>query len=477
VRDQAPRPSGEPAIPALRTDIEFRPLRDGRIEIRDPHLLQVLMVDGDDFRVAQAFDGRLGPRGIEQKLKGEDRRVSRRRVLTVADDFEELRLLDTPEVRDAEPQHENVSPYTTLGGRKGLEVLPVAEPGATWTCHGCGHCCHGLAVELSPEEEARIDARLYPDILGSEPFYEDAFIEPDQPTKRVLRQQEDRDEACIFLSPEGLCHVHARQGIEAKPNACQLFPYMVVAMPRRPPRLGVRVNCHSMYKSFDQGPKLSTHAEHVLRVLATKGPGTEIHKAPTKVEFFGREMTLQRYEEILSVLRDSIAKDGLTAETLARFDLRYLGGRAGKSRQRFGARMLAYMVEEKGGPVPIESGAYGDQVRRIPRGKRAYEAMSLGLAAPEIRPRVAAFFTRQIGHVLYGLGTLNAPDGGYGLLSLILGIEAAMHAAGKSLDLEMANLAFDAFTSPLLESLEHLWPILEAIEPRYVKGLKKEMDR
>jgi hypothetical protein len=134
------------------------------------------------------------------------------------------------------------------------------------------------------------------------------------------------------------------------------------------------------------------------------------------------------------------------------------------------------MVQEKEGPVPIESGAYGDLVRRLPRGKKAYEAMAAGLPAPDLRPRVAAFLTRQIGHVLYSFGTLNAPDGGYGLVALILGVEAAMHAAGKSLDLEMANLAFDAFTSPLLETLEHLWPIFEAVDPRYTKRLKKEMD-
>jgi Fe-S-cluster containining protein len=476
------RPHVERAIPPLRREIEHRDMRDGRVEVRDPRLLQVLMVDGEDFRVAQAFDGELGPLGLEKKLKqlangaaARLGRLSRARIARIEEDFKELRLLDTPEVRKAEPERENVSPYTLLGGRRGLDVLPVAEAGATWTCHGCGHCCHGLAVELSKEEEARIDASRYRDILGDEPFYEDTFIEPDQPEKRVLRQREDRNGACIFLSPEGLCYVHARQGMEHKPNACQLFPYTVVHMPRQAPRLGVRVNCHSMYKSYVEGPELQEQAQHVLRVLSTHGAGTDTHKAPQKVEVFGKDVSLKAFLSELDLIQATLAELGLGREALARIDKQHLGGRVAKSRTRFGARMLAYLIHEKDGPVPIESGGYGDQLRRIPRGRRAFLAMAEDAPLPTLQPDVAAFFRRQIGHTLYVLGPLNAPDGGYGLVALVLGLEAAIHAVGRSRDLAMANLAFDVFTSPLLETMEHLWPIFEAVDPRYVKRLKKEM--
>jgi hypothetical protein len=48
----------------------------------------------------------------------------------------------------------------------------VFQEAARWSCHACGACCHGLVVEISREEESRIDAKLYPDLLGAEHFAE-----------------------------------------------------------------------------------------------------------------------------------------------------------------------------------------------------------------------------------------------------------------------------------------------------------------
>jgi lysine-N-methylase len=43
--------------------------------------------------------------------------------------------------------------------------------------------------------------------------------------KYRLRTQDDR---CIFLDDKGLCKIHAKYGLEAKPFACRLYPYILV---------------------------------------------------------------------------------------------------------------------------------------------------------------------------------------------------------------------------------------------------------
>lgn len=459
---------GFAAIPPLRKALDVRPRRDGSVEIRDPQLLQILTVDGGDFEVAAAFDGALDADGIRKKV---GRRVSRERVLEVAEEFAGLYLLDTPEARAAKPAKENVAPWSQLGSKRGLTVLPVAEPGATWTCHGCGACCHNLAVELSPEEEARIDPALYQDVLRGQPYFEEQFISPNEPAKKVLRQHANRRNACIFLAPDGLCYVHARQGMQAKPNACQMFPLMVVHVPRRPPRLGVRVNCQSMYLSHDGGPALEAQVGHAFGVYKS----LELHKAPARVEMFGAEVSFATYDRISGELEALFASEGLNAASIRTFDRKYLGGRVKKARARWGVRVLRYVVEEKTGGVPVEAGAYADSLLRVKRWREALLAMASGLPPPAVKRAVELFFRRQLGHLLYMCGPLNAPDAGYGFVALLLGLEAAMHAIGSKDDLAQANHAFDVFSAPLVETLEHFWPVLEAIDARYAQKVKEEM--
>src|SRR5262245_56297030 len=89
------------AIPPLRPDIEFRERLDGTVELRDPHLLQILTVHADDFAVARAFDGRLDAKAI-RLLRGQSRDWPVRRIESIAREFEGLHLLDTPAARKAE---------------------------------------------------------------------------------------------------------------------------------------------------------------------------------------------------------------------------------------------------------------------------------------------------------------------------------------------------------------------------------------
>jgi Fe-S-cluster containining protein len=456
-------------IPSLRKDLEFQARDNDTVDVRDPQLLQIYTLDADDFALAREFDG-SDAETLKHKLRKKRQRVTISRIHEVAEEFDELYLLDTEEARSAEPFIDNVQPYSQIGAKRNLKVLPVADEDAHWACHGCGACCHGLAVEITPEEERRIDERLYKDILGEEDFAEWSFLNADEPKKRTLRQRDD-DLACIFLAPNGLCYVHARQGMSAKPDACQLFPAMVIAVPNGPPRIGLRTNCASMYKSFEDGPPVGALAGHVFEIAAR----TEAHKAPRDVRWFRRMAPFERFDRVCRTVRGMFRDLGLSGATIDLVDERFLGGRVKRNRRAFGHLMLEYLVKEASGPAPVEEGAYGNQISRLRRGKDALAAMKRGKAPPRVPARVARFLQAQIDHLLYLAAPLNLPDAGYALVGEMFALEGVLHAVGENGTLKTANTAFEVFMGPLVETTEHAWPILDAIDKPYADRLREEL--
>lgn len=440
--------------------------------MRDPRLLQVFSLDKADWMIAQLFDGRRDAATVAAGLATQGFRIPAARIEQIARDYEEIFLLDTPAARRARPTPDNNPPWSQLeAGRRRLKVLPVAQPEARWDCHQCGACCHGLAVELSPAEVARIDAALYRDVLGDQPFYERAFIDPDAPAKRVLRHRPGKREACVFLGDDQLCLIHKRQGAAAKPNACQAFPLIVVHVPVGPPRLGLRVNCESMGKSFEDGPRVSDSAAFA------KGLGTRIgsQRVDGEILYFQEVVSFAELEATFRQIVAVLAKEGPTPKALEQIDRQFLGGRLGRTRVPYAQRLLRYLKAEANPEIPVEEGGYGAQLARLPKALPALAALAKGRRRPLVGARVRRFLARQLDNVLYLYGPAHWPDAGFGLLGLFLGLEAALLAIGPRGTLSTASRAFMVFTSPVLETTTHAWPILDAIDRRYAQRLRKEL--
>lgn len=461
-----------PAIPRLRSDLEVRPRRDGTVEVRDPRLFQIFTVDLDDWRVAEAFDGARDPAAVASVVS--HRALSPHDVEALAGDFDRLHLLDSARAKEARPPKDALAPPSQMAASPPLERASVPEEGARWDCHACGACCHNLAVELSPDEDARIDRGLYADILGDGDYAEEQFLSPGEPARRVLRQRPDAGNACVFLLEDGRCAVHARQGMSAKPNACQTFPLLIVRVPFRAPRLGLRVNCASMDASATTGKTLEEHRAHAEAVFS-KIP---LHKIPARFQVFGVELAFTRYEAMCDELQAILALEGLTTAALRRVDRALLGGRVGRRRRRWATSIAEYVAREAAGELPIGDGAYRLALRRVPNAAECLRAIAEGEAAPSVSPEVDAYLRGQLGHVLWVGGPLHAPDAGLGLVAVMIALEAAMHVAASvpaREALRAATRAFDVFSAPALETLEHAWPVLEAIDPRYVARLREEM--
>ncbi|MFO0723795.1 MAG: YkgJ family cysteine cluster protein [Myxococcota bacterium] len=452
-------------IAALRSELEVRVPTRGDVEIRDPRLFQMFTVDRPSFHIAQAFDGR---RSAEALAAGPLKGVPLAEIQGVAADFEARLLLDTAEARAAEPSPDSLLPPRPLRTDR-LALAPVAHPEARWACHACGACCHGFVVELSPEEDARIDGRLYQDILGGEDWAEEQFLSADEPAARILRQRADRKLACIFLLEDGRCAIHARQGAEAKPNACRVFPFTVLKPPRQPPRLGLRLNCQSLYKSWEDGPPAAQESPGIFDALR----GLPILRAPQKLDLFGKTSTFSAYEAVANELLSELSLRGLSA--LPALDQQLLEGRVAGSRRRYGAGILRYVQAEAKAAQLREGASFAASLARVKRGRAALEAMRSGRKPAPVPPRVEAFLLRQLANAIYLGAPLHAPDAGVGLVLLGLGLEAATHAIGPRGTVEAANHAIDVFTLPLIETEEHLWPFLEAVDRAYALRLKRDL--
>jgi len=459
-------------LPALRRDLQVRFRRDGTVDIRDPRLLQLYTLDAEEYRWAQRFDGRRTAPEVSADLRARDVSVSARQVEKVAREFDELALLDTPTARDREPNAEDRTPYgQTSATRRRLRVLPEPRDEPRWACHACGACCHGLTVELTKAEAERIDPSLYEDLLEGEPFSEWSFVDPEKPAQRVLRQVPERDNACVFLNDQGLCSIHARQGPEFKPDACQIFPHIVVHVPGGPPRMALRLNCETMHDTFESGPRTVQDRDEVVRLSQTL-PGI---RAASEVEWFGEVEPFAAYdarvEEVLALLGDG----PLTPDRLEAIDEAVLDRRVRRARRAFGRNLRRYVDKERYGKLPVDSGSYAAILERLPRAEDALASMAAGRPPPAVGARVGRFLTRQTRQALHALGPMQLPDAGYGMAGLVLALEAILHTVGPRGRLSTANRAFAAFSAPLLETTHHAWPILEALDRAYAQRLKDDL--
>jgi lysine-N-methylase len=135
-----------------------------------------------------------------------------------------------------------------------LEMLPL--PAQRYACHGCGDCCRDFTVQLREADLAKLRAQRWEERLG-------ISVTVGFRGRRFLAQREDG--ACVFLGEGGKCRIHAEFGLEEKPLACQMFPFVLAPDARRA-RAGVSFACASVLAN--KGPALAAHAADVRRMAA-----------------------------------------------------------------------------------------------------------------------------------------------------------------------------------------------------------------
>ncbi len=135
--------------------------------------------------------------------------------------------------------------------------LPIYVPklqGQKYSCHGCGSCCRDFTVQLTDTDLQKLNEQGWKERLGQE--YVVQFR-----GHSWLKQTDDG--ACVFLGDNGLCKVHAEFGLEAKPLACQFFPFML-SPNVRDTHVGISFACGSVVAS--KGADLESHRGDVRRM-------------------------------------------------------------------------------------------------------------------------------------------------------------------------------------------------------------------
>ena len=135
-----------------------------------------------------------------------------------------------------------------------LPIYIPQLPGQKYSCHGCGSCCRDFTVQLTRADLQKLHEQGWKERLGQE--YVVKFR-----GHSWLKQKDNG--ACVFLGDNGLCKVHAEFGLEAKPLACQFFPFML-SPNVRDTHIGISFACGSVVAS--KGAQLESHRGDVRRM-------------------------------------------------------------------------------------------------------------------------------------------------------------------------------------------------------------------
>ncbi len=132
--------------------------------------------------------------------------------------------------------------------------------GINYECTGCGICCSGWAVPMTPTDYERISnvdwSKKLDKFLGLTLYrplkkYEAAN------TPYTMAMNPGPDDYCPFLVDK-LCFIHKENGSEFKPSMCQLFPY---CFNETPSGIYVTVSFVSMAVVYNSGKALSQQRE------------------------------------------------------------------------------------------------------------------------------------------------------------------------------------------------------------------------
>jgi len=139
--------------------------------------------------------------------------------------------------------------------------------GINYECTGCGKCCGGWAVPMTPVDYERISATNWGEKLDK--FAGQALFRALKPYEAAGTPydhaiREGGDGHCPFLV-DNLCFIHSQFGSEAKPSICQLFPY---CFNETPSGIYATVSFVSMGVVHNSGKALTEQRQYLSDKLA-----------------------------------------------------------------------------------------------------------------------------------------------------------------------------------------------------------------
>lgn len=156
-----------------------------------------------------------------------------------------------------------------------------------FTCQHSGACCRGdWRIGVDPAAHDRLRALDWSGVAPG-PGSDERFVPLPAPLPGGERVEVARraDGACVFLTPDTRCAIHALLGAPAKPRACREFPYQFVDTPDGVV-VGVSYACTAV-RAGQGRPLAEQHAE-ILDLVASS---PNVRRLPEPIPLF-RALTL-----------------------------------------------------------------------------------------------------------------------------------------------------------------------------------------
>lgn len=185
-----------------------------------------------------------------------------------------------------------------------IEFHPDILDWQHYTCNCCGRGCRSFLVPVRPEEREAISAqRDWRTFL----HVKDLFVKHRAAGPAGFGLAKWPDGRCIFLDADNLCLIHKYYGLQAKPLACQLFPFVFTPFAGSL-RVGLRFDCPGVCTS--DGRNLSDYIKEV-QSLANRIVPAGVENMPLPAVTGRQKIEASWFEFINEILLQIVTSDAL----------------------------------------------------------------------------------------------------------------------------------------------------------------------
>lgn len=173
-------------------------------------------------------------------------------------------------------------------------------PGQRFDCRGCTNCCRDLVVHLTRRDIDAIDRQNWAGKIEGP-----AYVRLGRET--VLNHRPDG--GCVFLSPDGKCRIHSEFGAEAKPLACQLYPF-TLEPESGALQVGIRFDCPTVARN--DGVHLSSHRPALTTLARAMNEAMPEHFAEPRTATLltpGRPLSERELDDVVKRLDRLLAAE------------------------------------------------------------------------------------------------------------------------------------------------------------------------